>query len=64
MKLQGTNIFSGEKDLNLQTKTQLPDGTWVTARPIGFQSFIFTLQCAWDVLRHRADIIIWREEQK
>lgn len=62
--MKGTNIFVGELDLKergASIQSSIMPGKWVKARPIGYISFFHTLKCAWLVLRHKADIVVWNE---
>lgn len=64
-KLDGTNIFRGDKiSQGDGTPTENRNGKWVEARPLGYIGFWYTLNCAWLVLTHRADIVIWYEYPK
>lgn len=64
MKLRGTNEFIGEYDLSDNgAKLLNSSNDWVIARPEGYKSFWFTLKCAWKVLTHQADIVIWEEQE-
>lgn len=64
-KLEGTNIFIAEKDLkDTGTQVEVEKGKWAIARPIGYYGFFWTLNCAWKVLKHEADIIIWKQYEK
>jgi hypothetical protein len=38
---------------------ELPDGRWVPARPIGWQSWAIRWKAAWLVFRGHADALIW-----
>lgn len=62
-KLEGTNVFVGEKDLRLEgmPQVEVERGKWALARPIGYIGFWHTLKCALKVLKHEADIIIWKQ---
>jgi hypothetical protein len=61
-KLEGTNIFIAERDLKDNgMQAEVEKGKWAIARPIGFISFWHTLTCAIKVLKHEADIIIWKQ---
>ena len=37
----------------------LPDGRYVPARPLGFQSARYRLRAAWLVWTGRADAVVW-----
>ena len=42
------------------------DGQWVPARPLGWRGFLGfrkRLRDAWDVVRDRADIVVWPGDQ-
>lgn len=41
----------------------LPDGRWVPARPIGFQSIRQRLRATWLVWTGRADALVWPGDQ-
>ncbi len=63
--MRGINVFIGEEDLKDQGHTVnviTNDGCsgWVVARPLGYIGLLHTLQCAWKVLRGKADIVIWK----
>lgn len=61
-KLIGTNIFIGNTDLkDNETTQQYGRGKWGTARPVGYISFWYTLQCALKVFRGEADIVVWEK---
>lgn len=36
---------------------------WVSARPLGFSSFLHRFKCAWLVFTGQADALIWPEDQ-
>lgn len=59
--LEGTNVFIAEKDLKGSTFHRHKNGQEHIARPIGYIGFFFTLDCAWKVLTHKADIVTWRD---
>ncbi|MFA6314962.1 MAG: hypothetical protein WC648_01150 [Candidatus Paceibacterota bacterium] len=62
--MKGTNIFLGELDLKERgtaIESSIQKGRWVYARPVGYISFWHTLKCAWKVLTHKADIVVWNE---
>lgn len=40
----------------------LPDGRWVPARPLGFESIGSRLRLAWLVFTGRADALTWTEQ--
>jgi hypothetical protein len=60
--MKGTNIFIGEENLTT-TVAYRDSGKFIPARPIGYISFFFTLKCAWKVLLHKADIVIWKDKR-
>ena len=61
-KLYGTNTFIAERDLkDTGSQVEVEKGKWAIARPLGYVSFFYTLKCAWKVLKHEADIIIWKQ---
>lgn len=62
--MKGTHIFLGEldlKDRGCLVESSLMKGKFVKGRPIGYISFWHTLKCAWRVLTHKADIVVWNE---
>lgn len=64
-KLEGTNIFIAERDLkDSGHQVEVEKGKWTIARPIGYQDFFWTLKCAWKVLKHEADIVIWKQYER
>jgi len=40
----------------------LPDGRYVPARPMGFQSFNQRVRAAWLVFTGKADALIWEDQ--
>ena len=44
------------------TQTQLPDGRWVPARPIGMWGLMPRLRAAWRVFTGKADVLVWDGE--
>jgi hypothetical protein len=40
----------------------LPDGRWVPARSMGFQSFGSRLRATWLVFTGRADALLWERQ--
>lgn len=42
-----------------QLQTQLPNGKWVPARPLGFASFSHRCRAAWLVFTGKADALLW-----
>jgi hypothetical protein len=60
-KLEGTNIFIAQEDLKgFDTLQEVEKGHWEIARPVGYIGFWHTLDCAMKVLRHEADIVVWK----
>lgn len=47
------------KDTSCNVTTQLPDGRWVPARPLGYSSMIYKLRATWLVFTGKADALIW-----
>jgi hypothetical protein len=52
------------RDLALGPTAGLPDGRWVPARPIGFQSLRYRVRATWLVWTGRADALIWPGQQR
>lgn len=42
-----------------QNQTQISDGSWVPARPLGFWSWHYRCRAAWLVFVGRADAVVW-----
>lgn len=63
-KLEGTNIYVAERDFKDEA-TRLThhhkNGQKHMARPDGYVGFFYTLDCAWKVLTHQADIVLWED---
>lgn len=45
-----------------QEQVGLPDGRWVIARPLGFQSLWHRLACTWLVFTGKADALVYEEQ--
>jgi len=45
-----------------ETKTGLPDGRWVAARPIGMDGLLWRLRCAWRVFTGKCDVLKWTDQ--
>jgi hypothetical protein len=62
-KLCGTNIFCGEQNFKHQDGVhcdrQMPDGSWKPSRPLGYDSMLHRIKCAYLVLKGTADIMVW-----
>lgn len=46
------------------TMTDLPNGRWVPARPLGFYSIGTRLRAAWLAFTGRGDVVIWPGEEE
>jgi hypothetical protein len=43
-------------------KQQQPDGSWMPARPLGYDSLSMRLRLAWAVFTGRADALFWSDK--
>ena len=53
------NALHVESILAWNSMTQLRDGRWVAARPLGFHSFRARLRATWLVFTGQADAVRW-----
>ena len=60
-KLQGVNVFIGNKDIKDNGASCQYKNGWGTARRIGWFGFWHRIDCTLKVLFGYADIVIWKD---